>query len=141
LRQGFVTDLGAYSVVNSQLTAFRRDLAPAAVQFYGEQQRNTDIFAALVMRRVAKQWGWYTHYGQPLAYHNRSIRDLKRDYEAERWGMSNISAFADELARWDVNGVDFSYLLSSKVLSDRYKQMLQLWLQDCKEAMGEQGLH
>jgi hypothetical protein len=139
LRNGFVTDLDAYCVLNSQLTAFRRELAPAAVQFYADQRRNTDIFAAMVMRRVARHWGWYTHYGLPLGYHNRSTRDLKMDWEAERWGVENISGFAEELSAWDISDKDFSYLLSSKILSGRYKRMLELWLQDCREAMNDHG--
>ena len=135
LRQGFVTDLAAYSVFNSQLTAFRSALAPAAVQFYGEQKRNTDIFAAMLMRRFARELGWYTHYGLPLGYHNRSVRDLKMDWEAERWGVANISAFAEELAGWKSEGGKWDFVDDSKVLSDRTKEMYAAWAEDCEEAV------
>lgn len=129
LRYGFVTHPQTYSVFNSQVTAFRRELAPGFAQFYGEQQRNTDIFASLFMRGLMRDLGWYTHYGLPMAYHNRTVRDLSKDLQAEKWGVENIEAFAKELddSLWHYS--------KSKVLSDKTKQMYDLWFEDCAEAM------
>jgi hypothetical protein len=129
LRYGFVTHPQAYSVFNSQITAFRREVAPGCVQFYAEQGRNTDIFASLMMRNYLRAAGWYTHYGLPMGYHNRSVRDVSKDLAAERWGVENIEAFAKELD--DPN----SRMGESKVLSDKTKEMLRLWMADCSEAM------
>lgn len=128
LRYGFVAHPECYSVFNSQITAFRRELAPDFVQFYAEQGRNTDIFASLTMRDDMRNLGWHTHYGLPMAYHNRSTRDLQKDLEAEKWGVTNIAAFAHELT----NAIDTR---DSKILSAKYKKMHELWFEDCDEAM------
>ncbi len=129
LRYGFVTHPKCYSVFNSQVTAFRRELAPGCVQFYSEQGRNTDIFASLLMRSYLRAADWYTHYGPPMAYHNRSVRDLNKDLEAEKWGMENIAAFAKELDAPDFN------VANSKILSSKTNEMLNLWIEDCTEAI------
>jgi len=129
LRYGFVTHPECYSVFNSQITAFRREVAPGFAQFYAEQGRNTDIFASLMMRRNARAAGWYTHYGLPMGYHNRSVRDLNKDLQAEKWGVENIQAFAKELD--DPN----FHVENSKVLSDKTKEMSYLWLEDYTEAL------
>jgi hypothetical protein len=129
LRYGFVTHPYCRSVLNSQVTAFRRELAPGFAQFYGEQGRNTDIFASLFMRSLMRDLGWYTHYGLPMAYHNRSGRDVNKDLAAEKWGVENIEAFANELddGEWHYSG--------SEILSERCKDMYALWFEDCREAM------
>ncbi|MFA5897689.1 MAG: hypothetical protein WC829_01120 [Hyphomicrobium sp.] len=93
LRNGFVVDPLAKSVFNSQITAFRRELAPCFAQFYKWQSRNTDIFASLVMRRVMRERGLCTYFGPPTGFHNRSARDPVKDMEAEKWGMVNVVAF------------------------------------------------
>jgi hypothetical protein len=93
LRNGFVVDPLAKSVFNSQITAFRRELAPCFAQFYKWQGRNTDIFASLIMRRVMRERGLYTYFGPPTGFHNRSPRDPVKDIVAESWGMQHIAAF------------------------------------------------
>lgn len=93
LRNGFVIDPLAKSVFNSQICAFRRELAPCFAQFYRWQSRNTDIFAALVMRRVMRERGLYTYFGPPFGFHNRSPRDPRLDLAAEQWGTENVIRF------------------------------------------------
>ena len=99
LRHGFVANLRAHAVFNSQLTIFRAELAPAFAQFYFAQGRNTDIFASLLMRRIMREKNWYTYYGPPMAYHARQPRPLLKDLQAERYGVDNIAAYADYLNR------------------------------------------
>lgn len=133
LRYGFVTHPECYSVFNSQITAFRRELAPSFAQFYAEQGRNTDIFASLLMRGDMRNRGWYTHYGLPMGYHNRSARDLNKDLTAEKWGVENIEAFVKELDAWQKDMI--SPVLCGSILSDKNQQMYDLWFEDCREAM------
>lgn len=97
LRNGFVIDPLAKSVFNSQITAFRRELAPCFAQFYKWQGRNTDIFASLIMRRVMRERGLYTYFGLPMGFHNRSERDPKKDLESEKWGVENVEKFSNLL--------------------------------------------
>ena len=106
LRNGFVVDPNAKAVFNSQITAFRRELAPCFAQFYKWQSRNTDIFASLVMRRVMRERGLYTYFGPPTGFHNRSERDPRKDLEAEAWGMDNIVAFERCLNETDLHAGD-----------------------------------
>lgn len=101
LEAGFVVDPSAKAVFNSQLTAFRRELAPAFAQFYKWQGRNTDIIASVIMRRVMADRGLYTYYGPPAGFHARTWRDPFKDMKAEMWGVENIDKFTDYLARTD----------------------------------------
>ena len=99
LRQGFVLDPKANAVMNSQFTAFRAELAPAFAQFYFAQQRNTDIFASLLMRRIMREKNLYSYYGPPFGWHDRMPRPLLKDLQAERYGVDNIREYADYLNR------------------------------------------
>jgi hypothetical protein len=146
LRNGFVVNPKSYAVLNSQVTAFRRELAPAAVQFYFEQGRNTDIFASLIMRRAAAVLGWVTHYGLPSAYHARSERSRFRDLQAEMWGLQRIGQFNDEL--WScgpfasdesVSGIIKKLACGNSVLSVKNREAFAAWLEDCGEAMNGYG--
>ena len=93
LRNGFVIDPRAKSVFNSQVTAFRRELAPCFAQFYRWQSRNTDIMASLIMRRIMRDRDLYTYFGPPFCFHNRSPRDPRLDLAAESWGVDNVVKF------------------------------------------------
>jgi hypothetical protein len=104
LRNGFVVEPQAYSVFNSQLTAFRRQFAPAFAQFYRGQGRNTDIFASLLMRRVMAERNFYTYFGPPTAYHARQPRPLFNDLKAEMYGIEHIAEYADYLRRSPAGG-------------------------------------
>ena len=90
LASGFVAHPEAHAVFNSQLTAFRRELAPLFVQHYRQEGRNTDIFAAMAMRAAMRDLGWYTYYGPPGAWHNRRARPLFNDLKAEMYGAEHI---------------------------------------------------
>jgi len=94
---GHVAHPLARAVFNSQLTAFRREVAPAMGQFYNYQGRNTDIFASLVARRVMREFNFYTHYGPPIAWHARSLRPVLPDLKSELWGIERVAAFAEWL--------------------------------------------
>ena len=95
LRNGFVIDPQAKSVFNSQVTAFRRELAPCFAQFYKWQGRNTDIMASLIMRRIMREQNLHTYFGPPFVFHNRSPRDPNKDFNAEKWGRENVIRFQE----------------------------------------------
>lgn len=124
LRYGFVTHPACYSVCNSQITAFRREFAPGAAQFYKLQGRNTDILSSLMMRAYARDHGFYTHYGLPIGYHARSVRSRFKDLEAEMFGLRVIEDYARQLAKdalWLPPGVPV--------------EVWDAWQIDCQEAM------
>ena len=94
LQNGFVINPQTTCVFNSQLTAFRRNLAPCFAQFYKMQGRNTDVFSSLIMRRIMCEHNLHTYFGPPFGYHARSDRDLRKDLEAERWGTERVDSFS-----------------------------------------------
>ena len=106
LKNGFVVHPQAYSIFNSQITAFKRELAPAFAQFYNYQGRNTDIFASVLMRRLMRDRKLYTHFGLPMGFHARQPRPLFNDLKAEMFGLEHINAFAKELDRLVITGRD-----------------------------------
>jgi hypothetical protein len=102
IRQGFVADPDCNAVFNSQLTAFRRELAPGFAQFYKWQGRNTDILASIIMRRMMQAMGLYTFYGPPMAFHARQPRPLFKDLKAEMFGLEHIVEFAEAVNDADI---------------------------------------
>jgi hypothetical protein len=116
LQNGFVVHPQCKAVFNSQLTAFRAELAPAFAQFYFVQGRNTDIFASLLMRRLMREKNLYTYYGPPYGFHARQPRPLLKDLQAERYGVDNIAAYADYLNRASLPS-DISVVESCRVLA------------------------
>lgn len=141
LRNGFVVHPQAYAVFNSQITAFRRELAPAFAQFYNHQGRNTDIFASLLMRRIMQERELYTYYGPPMAFHARAPRPLFNDLKAEMFGLEHIADFADYLRRsplLDAPVVDQCRLLTEgcNLFSDEAKECAMAWYSDVERALG-----
>ncbi len=139
LRQGFVVDQHANAVFNSQLTAFRAELAPAFAQFYFAQQRNTDIQASLLMRRIMRERDLYTNYGPPMAYHARQPRPFLKDLQAERYGVDNIAAYADYLSRAPLPK-DISVTEQCRILAQGWNgpelEAAMAWYEDCEQVLG-----
>jgi hypothetical protein len=143
LRHGFVVHPQAFCVFNSQLTAFRREFAPCFAQFYKWQQRNTDMFASVIMRRVMRETNHYTFFGPPFAYHNRAPRPLFNDLKAEMYGMEHIDEFTRAL-----EGIENfpEGKLAVQVCYDRWAnkgliggelwQAMNAWVADCERALG-----
>lgn len=99
LRAGFVAHPECYTVFNSQITAFRRELAPAFAQFYRAEGRNTDILASVIMRRIMRDLGLYTYFGPPMAYHARNAHVHFQDLQQEILGLKLIAPLVEWLDR------------------------------------------
>lgn len=135
LRHGFVVDQKARSVFNSQLTAFRRELAPCFAQFYKWQGRNTDIIASVLMRAVMRNLNLYTYFGPPFAFHARSTRPLLPDLKAEMWGLEHIeeiASFCDTLPAADVLTACRYFLGGCPGFSDELRAGGLAWCEDCE---------
>ena len=140
LRNGFVVHPQAFSVFNSQFTAFRRELAPAFAQFYKHQGRNTDIFASMLMRRIMQDQNLYTYFGPPMAFHARTPRPLFKDLKAEMWGLEHIEQWAMYLAMSplpDISVTDQCRVLTEAcpIFSDKMKACARAWYNDCDKVM------
>src|ERR1700686_3392948 len=149
LRNGFVTHPQAYAVFNSQWTAFRRELAPGFMQSYRHQQRNTDIFASLIMRRVMRELDLYTYYGPPMAFHARQPRPLINDLKAEMFGIQHIEEFTQWLDDFPSNAFPTDKPMAMfKAIYERMgpeclpwmpagmQELGLAWMRDCEKVMG-----
>lgn len=138
LRTGFVAHLKANAVFNSQITAFKAELAPAFAQFYFAQGRNTDIQASLLMRRIMRERNLYTLYGLPCGYHARAPRPLLKDLQAERYGVDNIAAYADYLNRAPLPK-DISVTEQCRILAQGWNgpelEAAMAWYEDCEQVL------
>jgi hypothetical protein len=137
---GFVVHPGAYAVANSQWTAFRAELAPAFMQHYKTQQRNTDILASMLMRRLMRERELYTYFGGPLAYHGRAPRPLFNDLKAEMWGLEHIQEWADYLHRAPIGGTSVTDDCRALVdgcgfLPQEFKDCAFAFYEDCEGAV------
>ena len=141
LRNGFVVHSQAYAVFNSQITAFRRELAPAFAQFYAHQGRNTDIFASMLMRRIMQERNLYTYYGPPMGFHARQPRPLFKDLKAEMYGLENIAGFAEYLANTKIQGINTeiedcaTLMLNCPIFSDDLKKVAAAWYRDVESVL------
>lgn len=95
-RAGVVVDLNNWTVFNSQNTAIIRDLIPAWFMM-PNVGRHDDIFASLIVQRVARERNLHVHFGQPFTYQQRNEHDLLVDLKAEISGMENVIKLADLL--------------------------------------------
>jgi hypothetical protein len=96
---GIVVDRRCWTVFNSQNTAVIRELMPAWFMMPGVG-RMDDIYASLIVQRVARERGYHVHFGQPLAYQQRHAHNLVTDLRAEIDGYENVrklAAFLDAM--------------------------------------------
>jgi hypothetical protein len=96
---GIVVDRKCWTVFNSQNTAVIRELIPCWFMMPGVG-RMDDIYASLIVQRVARDRGYHVHFGQPLAYQQRHQHNLVTDLRAEIDGYDNVrklAAFLDAM--------------------------------------------
>ena len=79
---GVVVDLHTHTVFNSQNTAVIRELIPAWFMMPGVG-RHDDIYASLIVQRVARERGYHVHFGPPFTYQQRNEHNLVTDLRAE----------------------------------------------------------
>ena len=93
---GVVVDPHTWTVFNSQNTAVTRELVPAWFMMPGVG-RHDDIYASLIVQRVARERGYHVHFGPPFTYQQRNPHNLISDLRKEIDGMENVSKLADLL--------------------------------------------
>jgi hypothetical protein len=92
-QSGVVVDPHTWTVFNSQNTAVIRELIPAWFMMPGVG-RHDDIYASLIVQRVARERGYHVHFGPPFTYQQRNEHDLLKDLLGEIKGMQNIEPMA-----------------------------------------------
>ena len=95
-RGGVIVASDTHTVFNSQNTAVIRDLVPAWFMMPGVG-RHDDIYASLIVQRVARERELHVHFGQPFVYQQRNEHDLIKDLRAEIDGYEYVKPMAQLL--------------------------------------------
>ncbi len=141
LRAGVITDPRdrTYAPLNSQNTAFLRELAPCflMVPSYG---RYDDIYASLVAQRVMRERGLCVHYGQPFVWQERNPHNLLKDLAQEQWGAEHIIEFAAWLDSFNgvADAIPFLRLMATNLPSfipPATQELWLAWLDDCEKVL------
>ena len=139
---GVLVDANTRTVFNTQNVALVRDLVPAWFCMPGVG-RYDDLYASLVVQRVARERGLHVHFGQPLVWQERHQHDQLVDLRAEIGGMSNIRALADLLDSILLPGksviedtrIIYKTLEHCDFLPDEAIYAAHKWLDDCEEVI------
>lgn len=139
---GVVVDPHTWTVFNTQNTAVIRELIPAWF-LMPNVGRHDDIYASLIIQRVARERDLHVHFGPPFTYQQRNEHKLITDLRAEIDGMENTEKLADLL--------DSIILPTKSVIEDTriiYEQLCRcsfipeasarvglIWLEDCEGVM------
>jgi hypothetical protein len=139
-RAGVVIDpREGWTVFNSQNTAVIRELIPAWFMM-PRVGRHDDIYASLVVQRVARERKLHTHFGQPFTYQQRNQHSLVADLRQELDGMENVDKMARLLDSIDIEGkrviddvmVIYEALEHVDWLPDNAIYAAYKWLEDCE---------
>lgn len=136
---GVVVDLQTWTVFNSQNTAVIRELMPAWFMMPG-CGRHDDIYASLIVQRVAREYGYHVHLGQPFAYQHRNEHNLITDLRQEIDGMEDVSRLARFLDALVLPNktmladtrIIYEALGATHLVPGSAIQAALLWLDDCE---------
>jgi hypothetical protein len=105
--------------------------------------RHDDIYASLIVQRVARERGYAVHFGPPFTYQQRNAHDLVTDLRAEVDGMENVEKLADFLDHLELPGVSvigdtrtiYRALEHVPWIPDDAIWAAYKWLEDCEEVL------
>lgn len=137
---GVVVDRDTWTVFNSQNTSVIRELIPAWFMMPGVG-RHDDIYASLIVQRVARERGYHVHFGPPFTYQQRNEHNLITDLRAEIDGMENVVKIADALDNFRLPTIGsviehtraiYIYLASKQLIPDQAFAAVMAYLEDCE---------
>ncbi len=139
---GIVVDPHTWTVFNSQNTAVIRALMPAWFMMPGVG-RHDDIYASLILQRVAREYKLHVHFGPPFTYQQRNEHDLVADLRKEIDGMENVRKLAAVLDDITLPGKSviedtcaiYSALRYCSLLPIESVNAALVWLEDCAGVM------
>lgn len=107
LKEQVFLDKGTFSPINTQNTAFHRDILPCAyfVLMGGNInglviERYGDIWFGLFAKKIIDHMGDYVRFGDPIAIHKRNQHNLLKDLKQEFWAITFtelLSEFIEKL--------------------------------------------
>jgi hypothetical protein len=137
---GVVVDPHTWTVFNSQNTVVIRELIPAWFMMPGVG-RHDDIYASLIVQRVARERDLHVHFGPPFTYQQRNEHNPITDLRAEIDGMERVQQIADALDRFRLKqGASvvehtraiYIYLASERLIPDNAFTAAFAYLDDCE---------
>jgi hypothetical protein len=139
---GVVVDINTWTVFNTQNTAVVRELVPAWF-LMPNVGRHDDIYASLIVQRVARERNYHVHFGPPFTYQQRNEHNLIKDLRAEIDGMENVARLADLLdsivlpARSVIEDVRIIYeqLRFCEFIPQESAAAGLVWLEDCEAVL------
>ena len=109
-------DIGTWCPFNSQNTAFARKTIPA--YFLSPNiGRYDDIWASYFLRKIIDHLNEAVMYGNPLVNQERNLHNLRKDLEAEFFGMDTTDRLIKILR--DMNLVSTDYLNCYSELTEK----------------------
>jgi hypothetical protein len=136
-KAGVAVDRKSWTVFNSQNTAVIRALIPCWFMMPGVG-RMDDIYASLIVQRVARDRGYHVHFGPPLVYQQRNPHNLVADLRAEIDGYENVRKLAALLDATILPGysviddtrIIYGVLAASELVPAGSVQAAMLYLED-----------
>ncbi|MCX8126136.1 MAG: hypothetical protein N3E40_03215 [Dehalococcoidia bacterium] len=128
----FVLAPGTWCPINTQNTAFHRDVLPAyyyipmGYSFKGLRlDRYGDIWSGYFARKIIDHMGDMVCYGKPLARHIRNTHNLFKDLGQEFWGMVLTDKLADVLKSVSITGNSYAeaYAALSRMMPEMAGQI------------------
>lgn len=111
LREQVFLDKGTWSPINTQNTAFHRDLLPCLYfVLMGASlkgliiERYGDIWSGLFAKKIVDHMGDYISFGKPVAIHRRNRHSLLKDLHWEFWAVMYTETLAEFLETVTLSG-------------------------------------
>lgn len=121
-------EIETWAPFNTQNTAVAREVLPAYF-LSCEAERNHDIWASYVVRRISDHLGHFVTYGSPLVRQKRNPHSKLYDFETEKFTMGQNDHFIKALQMCDLKGN--SYKECFKEIADQlYGKFEEIWEKD-----------
>lgn len=121
--ESIILDIGTFSPINSQNTAFYRDALPCAyfVLMGGNInglviERYGDIWFGYFAKKVIDHMGGFVRFGSPVALHKRNSHNILKDLKQEFWAIQ----FSEYLVEFIEN-----VILTSETYSSCYIELAE----------------
>ena len=142
LRRGLVIDRMNFAPINSQNTAYVRELAPLMMPLVGVG-RYDDIWASYIAERVMMTTDYCCHFGKPFVWQERNPHNLWTNLKDEIFGMEYTLQFCQDLLATDLgqgtilNKLERLYqrLRNKDYLPPVFYELGKAWCEDLRDIM------
>jgi len=127
LQECVVLDHDTYAPINTQNTAFHRDVLPCAyfvlmgADIRGLKiDRYGDIWFGLFAKKIIDHMGDYVSFGKPFTHHRRNYHNLLKDLQQEFWAIILTDVLVEFLESATLEGNSYSGCYAE--LADRLEE-------------------